>query len=123
MGLIGDQVDLAKLAFEKANTIVLEGKKISEILKTYSGIMYSNITIFDDDAFIAFYDCTGNGDFNLTIHFNRNINKTGYNLIEAEFLRMWNAPKTFGLKSTKKTGTSIFFVNNANQNSIILARQ
>lgn len=115
IGLIENQVDLAKLAFEKFETITLATMEVSEILKKYGGIMFSNITIFDDNAFIAFYDCTGSGGSNFTLHFNKNTNKTGYNFVEAEFLRMWDSKKTFGKKFTKKIGTSIFFLNNANQ--------
>ncbi len=115
IGLIENQIDLAKLAFEKFETIILTNGNISEILKKYSGIMFSNITVFDDDAFISFYDCTGSGGLNFTLHFNKNINKTGYNLVETEFLRMWSTEERFGLKSKKNIGTSIFFLNNANQ--------
>lgn len=115
IGLIGNQVELAKAAYEKFESMVLAGVEVPDVLKKYSGIMFSNITVFDDDAFISFYDCTGNGDNNITLHFNKNINDAGYNLVESEFLRMWKVKNTFGIKHKKIIGTSIFFVNNANQ--------
>ena len=114
-GLVGNQVDLAKVAFEMFETITLSGMEKSEFLKKYSGIMFSNITIFDDDAFISFYDYRGIGDSNFTLHFDRNLNKIGYDLVESEFLRMWNAKMTLGVKNKKKMGTSIFFINNMHQ--------
>jgi 8-oxo-dGTP diphosphatase len=115
IGIIENQVDLAKLAYEKFQSINLPNLESDEILKKYSGIMFSNITIFDDDAFIAFYDCTGSGGSNFTLHFNKSKNKLGYSFVESEFLRMWDTKKAFGKKFTKKIGTSIFFLNNANQ--------
>ncbi|GEM_PF-187410 len=115
VGLIENQVNLAKVAYQKFESIVLADMEISEILKKYSGIMFSNITIFDDDAFISFYDQTGVGDTNITLHFNKSVNRTGYSLVESEFLRMWKVKNAFGIKHRKITGTSIFFLNNANQ--------
>lgn len=116
-GLVDSQIDLAKKCFDKFETLVplLGNSGAPRVLKKYGGIMYSNITIFDDDAFIAFYDSTGKGDASFALHFNKNVNKTGYALVEAEFLRMWNTHDSFGIKGKKKVGTSILFVNNVNQ--------
>lgn len=77
--------------------------------------MYSNITIFDDDAFISFYDSIGSGESNFALHLNRNSNNQGYRKIEEEFLRMWDADSDFGTKSKKKRGTSIIFLNDKDQ--------
>jgi hypothetical protein len=43
----------------------------SGYIKHYGGIMFNNITIYDDDAFISFYDTKGIGDINITLHFNK----------------------------------------------------
>jgi hypothetical protein len=41
-------------------------------LRVYPGIMFQNITVFDDQAFISFYDAAGNGADNITIHCGQN---------------------------------------------------
>jgi hypothetical protein len=74
--------------------------KSDDLVRTYGGVIYSNITIYDDDAFITFYDCTGKGDRGFTLQFKKNVNKKGFEFVEQEFLRMWTAPESFGEKST-----------------------
>ena len=109
---VDNQVELAVKAHKRFMSI-LSGSNSRSTYKQYGGIMYANITIFDDDAFIAFYNCTGVGDSNLTVHFNRSTNSAGYKFVEDEFLRMWNASESFGL--IKKIGASILFTNNSDQ--------
>ncbi len=116
-GLVDNQVDRAREAYERSKSLapLFCNTGATGIFRRYGGIMYSNITIFDQDAFISFYDCTGIGDLNFALHFNESTNKAGYALVEAEFQRMWDTQSGFGMKSKKKSGTSILFVNNANQ--------
>ena len=69
--MLSDQIELAKLSYGKLNkSIEPYNEKTDTYLRKYGGPMYANITIFDDDAIIAFYNCTGMGDSNLTLHFN-----------------------------------------------------
>ncbi len=97
--LVADQVELARGSFDKLSRCIQSGgKEPEDYLRKYGGIMYSNITIFDDDAFISFYDCTGLGDSNLTLHFNRSTSEQGYRLVEKEFSRIWDAESDFGMK-------------------------
>jgi hypothetical protein len=60
-------------------------------LRKHPGIMYANITIMDEDALIAFYDATGIGELNFTLHVKKSTNRDAYYKIEEDFLRMWNA--------------------------------
>ncbi len=114
--LVADQVELAKVSFDRLRAHIQSYEKQTEsYLRKYGGTMYSNITIFDDDAFISFYDCTGVGDSNFALHFNKSTNEQGYHLVEEEFLRMWNAESGFGMKVRRKKGTSIIFLNDSNQ--------
>ena len=114
--LVADQVKLAKGSFDGlAVRIQSHQKQTEEYLRKYPGTMYSNITIFDDDAFISFYNCTGVGDSSFTLHFNRGTSEQGYRLVEEEFLRMWNVKGDFGTKSKKRRGTSIIFLSKSNE--------
>lgn len=112
-----DQIKLAKESFEKCRHCIPAGiDHIEDYLRMYGGIMYSNITIFDDRAFIAFYNSTGIGDTNITLCFNRGDNEPGYHLVEEEFLRMWEkCDRTFGKKREKKEGVSIILLNPDNK--------
>ena len=114
--LVANQVEEARASFERLKARIQSYvKQTEEYLRKYGGTMYSNITIFDDDAFISFYDCTGVGSSNFTLHFSKSTNEQGYHLVEEEFLRMWNAESVFGMKGKKKKGASIIFLNNSNQ--------
>lgn len=84
-----DQIELANETYEKiAKTFESRGKTVTEHLRQYSGIMYSNITIYDEDAFISFYDRTGIGDKNITLHLHGEKAK-GYKLVKDSFKEMW----------------------------------
>lgn len=111
-----DQVSLAKSSFVKLESQMEPYVgELEAYLKKYGGVMYSNITIFDDDAFIAFYDCAGMGDSNFTLHFNREVNEEGYRFVENEFQRMWDASGDFGIKLKKKKGASIIFIDDSEE--------
>jgi 8-oxo-dGTP diphosphatase len=112
-----DQVNLAKESFEKCRRSIPGGiDHIDDHLRIYGGVMYSNITIFDDRAFIAFYNSTGIGDTNVTLCFNRGDNEQGYHLVEEEFLRMWQkCDCSFGKRIEKKEGVSMILLNPGNK--------
>jgi hypothetical protein len=89
--LVEDQVGYAKKTggalyeyFDK-HTI-----NISEHLRLYSGVMYQNITIYDDTAYISFYDATGIGNKNITLRCH-GIKKPLYKRIKKLFENMWSA--------------------------------
>ncbi len=98
------QVDLAERSFkslEKQVTKALRSHRqalkksgkstqMANYLRQHSNIMYSNITLYDNDAFIAFYNSTGVGADNLTLHFTVDENIKGYNRAESEFMLMWD---------------------------------
>jgi hypothetical protein len=69
---------------------------IGRYLRRYHGTMYSNITISEKEAFISFYDQTGSGDENITLHASKILNTIGYERIKRDFLNMWNANKCWG---------------------------
>lgn len=95
-----NQVELAQRCYERFCSLdeLPRERRIEDIVKRYGGIMYANITILDDDAFIAFYDTTGLGDYSFTLQCSRRQDPESFDRIEAEFLRMWNAPPDFGRK-------------------------
>ena len=111
--LVHNQIDAADDAFSKLQSQISKLFSADEHrhLRRYSGIMYSNITIFDDDAFIAFYDTSGLGDGNITIHFNAESNPAGFRYVEIEFLRMWESEYVTGCLTPKRKGTSMIFAN------------
>jgi 8-oxo-dGTP diphosphatase len=110
--LIYNQVQAARESYRRLVPIIEKAtsRPAIEIIRKYTGIMYSNITIFDDDAFISFYDSTGVGENNITLHHNRSTNMDDYRSIEEEFLRMWNAPPEL-MTVRKRRGASILFIN------------
>jgi 8-oxo-dGTP diphosphatase len=114
--LVNNQVEEAEKSYKKLlaclNTI--SNRSDRDFIRLYRGIMYANITIFDDDAFIAFYDTTGIGDNSITIHFNRKTNERGYQQVEQEFMNMWKADPDYGRIPKKKKGASIIFINSSN---------
>jgi hypothetical protein len=115
--LVNNQVKVAGESYKKLLAcvkLITNGKELDHI-RLYSGIMYSNITIFDDDAFIAFYDSTGVGDNNITLHFNQLESEVGYRRIEEEFMKMWNSEPDIGKVRKKRMGASILFLNSSNQ--------
>jgi len=115
--LVTNQVGAADKVYKKLLLCIkpLANGREQDFIRLYSGIMYANITIFDDDAFIALYDRTGIGDNSITIHFNKKINELGYQRVEEEFMNMWNADPDYGTIAKKKKGASILFFNSSNQ--------
>lgn len=91
--LIGNQIELAKKAYEEiCKTLESREKELTEHLRKYSGTMYSNITIYDEDAFISFYDKAGIGDENITLQFHGKQTE-GYKLVKDLFKKMWRDSK------------------------------
>ncbi|MHB8159274.1 MAG: NUDIX hydrolase [Thermoleophilia bacterium] len=115
--LVNNQIEEAKNSYSKLlNSFeFVKGCTEKDFIRQYSGIMYSNIIIIDDDAFIAFYDRTGIGDNSITLHFNKEENILGYRRVENEFMEMWNAEPGFGRIAKVKKGASIIFVNSSCQ--------
>ena len=111
-----NQLQAARESFFRLRAIVEKSRsrRLDEVVRCYSGVMYSNITIFDDDAFISFYDSTGIGENNMTLYFNRVTDESDYRATENEFLRMWNASTAFGRLRKKRRGASILFINSDN---------
>jgi 8-oxo-dGTP diphosphatase len=110
--LVYDQVEAARKSYKLlAKKLAQFERPLEEYLRRYSGIMYANITIFDRDAFIAYYDTTGVGDSSVTLHFDKDHDELGYRKVEQEFLRMWHLDKDFGNVAEKSKGTSMIFVN------------
>jgi hypothetical protein len=97
--LVCDQIDLAEFSYARLSKLFTElgFRELNEVLRPYTGIIYSNITIFDDDAVVAFYDSVGVGDANVTLLFNKTRNRKGYEWAESQFLHMWDASQNFGL--------------------------
>ena len=110
--VVDEQVDLARKVYH-----ILKSKvpaRTEQYLRLYPGIMYSNITLFDDDAIIAYYNDSGVGDNCFSLQFNKKINPSGYRAVEEEFLRMWDLAGQTGKVSLKK-GTSLIFFNDRNE--------
>jgi 8-oxo-dGTP diphosphatase len=110
-GPVVSQLHAAKESYKvlKSQISKLAAGRESDYLRTYKGIMYSNITIYDDDAFISFYDSTGLGDNNISLHFNRQGNEEGYERVAKDFERMWS-----GEAIVQKMGTSMIFLDSGN---------
>lgn len=110
--VVDEQVDLARKVYQ-----VLKSKlpdRTDQYLRRYAGIMYSNITVFDDNAIIAYYNDSGVGDNCFSLQFNKKINPSGYRAVEEEFLRLWDAAEHTGRVELKK-GTSVIFINDRNE--------
>jgi hypothetical protein len=87
--LLDKQIKLAERAYDRIGKTLKNRQKVPhDHLRRYSGIMYSNITIYDEDAFIAFYDTAGVGDENITLRFHGSRSK-GYQRVRALFEKMW----------------------------------
>ena len=82
--LVVNQVYAANESYKRLYAIIDRSAKgnTEDYIRLYSRIMYSNITIFDDDAFISFYDSTGIGDNNTTLHFNKQSYENRYRFVE-----------------------------------------
>jgi 8-oxo-dGTP diphosphatase len=121
--LVLNQVEVAGRSFEMLARRVAELPESAEhqLLRRYTGIMYANIAVFDDDAFVAFYDTTGLGDNSPTLHFNARTSGDGYSLAIDEFMRMWKARPELGLLPNKVRGCSMIFTRS--DGSILLYRR
>ncbi|MDR2053194.1 MAG: hypothetical protein LBP80_07255 [Treponema sp.] len=86
----GDVVENIKSTYRDIGKM-LQGKqlKVSDHLRLYPGIMFQNITIFDDEAFVSFYDATGNGPDNITIYCTGAKDKALYDRLLWLFSDMW----------------------------------
>ena len=113
--MVHNQVDAARGSYEKLSEQLstLVGADEYKYLRKYAGIMYFNITIFDDDAFLSPYNTTGVGNSNLTLHFNSRTAPEGYRLIEDEFIRMWDTKPSLGLLPRKGGSCSMIFTNSS----------
>jgi hypothetical protein len=72
------------------------GIPLKDHLRLYPGIMFKNITIIDDHAFISFYDSTEYGDKNITILCGKQ-NKALMKRIGGLFTDMWKRAKIIPL--------------------------
>jgi len=116
VGPFEKQVLLAKMSYQRIKQLFTSyGVVYAEHLRKYTGIMYSNITIYDNDAFISFYDPTGVGDNNITLHFHGR-ESDEYHCVEELFLQMWDPNHNLGIRK----GTSILFVNTQNEILLLL---
>ncbi len=109
--LVHNRVDMARESNDELSNLL--GADEHNYLRKYAGIMYFNITIFDDDAFLSPYSTTGLGDSNLTLHFNSHTNPEGYRYVEDEFLRMWDTGPSIGLLPRKGGACSMIFTNSS----------
>ncbi len=80
------QVAMAERVLKAIRSLL---NKKNKCVKVYQGIMFENITIYDDTAIISFYNVTGFGDGNLTLVFEGK-DTDGYKYAEAEFKEMWD---------------------------------
>jgi 8-oxo-dGTP pyrophosphatase MutT (NUDIX family) len=121
--LVYSQVDAARRSMDKLTQRISGLPEAGEhgFLRPYNGIMYYNIAVFDDDAFVAFYDTTGLGDNAPTVHFNARTSPDGYKLAIDEFQRMWRARPELGFLPNKRRGCSMIFTRH--DNSILLYRR
>jgi 8-oxo-dGTP diphosphatase len=115
--LVYNQVEAAKKSYKRLCDCLKKspGIKEKDFIRTYTGIMYANITVYDDDAIISFYDSTGSGDNNISLQFDRTRNERGYQRVVDEFSRMWNAEPLIAELGNKKKGASMIFINSDNQ--------
>lgn len=115
-GPIELQVPLAERSYQRIEELFMKHTvSVDDHLRKYAGIMYSNITICDNDAFISFYNPTGVGDRNITLHFQDHQSK-GYKQVEELFLQMWDPNHCLGIRE----GASILFVNPHNEILLLL---
>jgi hypothetical protein len=87
-----DQVKAAKAAYKDMSAILMAHpvKDIRDHLRRYNGVMYQNITIYDDIAYVSFYDASGIGAKNITLCCQKE--KTPlFSRIEGFFEDMWKA--------------------------------
>jgi hypothetical protein len=88
-----DQVNVCENSYNAIkNALKNRGITLKDHLRLYPGIMFQNITIIDDHAFISFYDSTGYGDKNITIFCGKQ-NKALMKRIEGLFTDMWERAK------------------------------
>lgn len=109
--MVHNQVDMARESHHELSNLL--GANEHDYLRKYAGIMYFNITILDDDAFLSPYSTTGPGGSNLTLHFNSHANLEGYRYVEKEFLRMWDTGPSIGLIPRKGGACSMIFINSS----------
>jgi len=86
-------IDSQVNAAEKSKTGIkklLSDHNREDCLKAYPGIMYANITIYDDTAIIAFYGIGGVGHDNYTLVFDGK-ESAGYKYAVKEFERVWGS--------------------------------
>jgi hypothetical protein len=89
--LVEDQVESAeKIATALYNFFDKHNIDIGEHIKLYNGVMYQNITIYDDIAYISFYDATGIGNNNITLRCH-GVKNPLYRRINTLFENMWKA--------------------------------
>jgi hypothetical protein len=88
-----DQVAAAKNAYDLMLKILAVARpkgNTGDRLRLYDGVMYQNITVFDDIAYISFYDASGIGDQNITLCCQKGRTPL-FSRIEGFFEDMWNA--------------------------------
>jgi len=115
------QLGLAEDTYLRIRKILEQNNKsVPDYLRQYSGVIYSNITLFDRDVFISNYDATGIGDKSFTIHVH-GVDTEEYQHIKSVFLWMWDASLNYGRigKNSKPKGASIIFINK--QREVLLA--
>lgn len=118
---VHNQVDMARESHDELSNLL--GADEHNCLRKYAGIMYSNITIFDDDAFLSPCNTTRLGDSNLTLHFNAHANPEGYRYVEDEFLRMWDTGPSIGLLPRKGGACSMIFTHSSGSVLLYLLNQ
>jgi 8-oxo-dGTP diphosphatase len=113
--LMHNQVRDARVAYKRLSARIFKasGGDRGKYLRTYNGIMYANITVFDDEAFLAPYDATGEGDSSPTLHASKHTSPEAYRYIENVFLRMWDAEALCGQLPTKGAGCSLILQNSS----------
>jgi hypothetical protein len=90
----GDVVKNIKSSYQTIRDILEKRQmNVSDHLRLYPGILFQNITVFDEEAFISFYDATGNGLTNITIYCTSAKDKALYDRIAYLFGDMWKVPK------------------------------
>jgi acetyltransferase-like isoleucine patch superfamily enzyme len=85
-----DQAGLAQDAYENiASYFSMRHFNPADHVRLYRGVMFQNITIYDDSAFISPYDRSGSGNNNITVYCNKKKNPVFFNFIENLFIDMW----------------------------------
>jgi hypothetical protein len=85
-----DQIESARRCLEMIFSHLSPDENQNAKVKLYKGIMYENITIYDNTALVAFYNMTGVGDRSWTLQF-EGLGSKGLQYAENEFKRMWKA--------------------------------